>query len=517
MKNNFMVLLENDFVMMWNRMKYSKRKRKFLPLPLLVVGGAALILGSMIPTVIAQMGIYMADGTPEEIVYGYYSTTFMMAALLAITRGGMSNDSNDAGFLLSMPIKKSTIMLSKSVVRYAFDFALITIIFAPSVVVYYVMAAQPLAVLLRGILSLLLMPLFSVGVAYSISCLLIGVSKNFKRPEMLRTVLMVVSTVAFMAFYMTMPASVATGEGMRLFVSSFGPLVWAADFIVAGDIAAFGLYLLITALPFGIGVALQSRMFGRKAGTRKSTDTTLKFRRKSQLGALFGKEIRFYFSLPIYVTNTIMSPVMAVVGTVVLVSARDNVIAFAEEFFPQAGLLPFVVFMAMCFIISMGFITSSSISLEGKNIRVMRAAPLAENKVFWAKILLQIVVLFPVIFICIAVACISISMPLVDIILFEAAGAALSLLVAAWGLYVNLIFPKMQWDNEVSVVKQGMATMVAVFSNMAVSAVPAVIYFAVAAGSFAVTAAWSCGIFLVLTTVVCALLFSNGVKRYREL
>lgn len=519
MNNNFLILVRANFRMLWGGMKYSKRKKRFLSLPLLLIGVVLLVL-LMVSNAVGQTMVFLQEGHPEGAIYSAVSTAVMLAFLLAVMRGGTTNTSNDADFLLSLPIKRHTILLSKSVSRYLFDLGPVALFLLPSVVVYYIMAQQSVALLLRGILVMFMIPMLSVGIAYIFSYLMFKISGKFSRSDLVRSALVVVISVGFLVFYMAMSGTMGMGGNMAEFVSNIAPLAWGADFAVYGSIASFLFFAMITAAPFLLGVALQARIYGQKLRIWRSGKTELEFRKRSPMRALFRKEIRFYFSIPIYVFNTIFSPIMAVVGTVAVVAARDNVLGlFANnpEFAIGANMLAFLVFAVACFFPAMTYITASSISLEGKNIRILRASPLDEKDIFLSKIGVHLLIIVPAIFVCMLVSGLAVNMTFLQIVLTELAIAALSVLIALWGLYVNLIFPKLDWDNEVTVVKQSMATMISVFTGFIPAALPIVLFLAVFQNDFVMSAAVSLIAFIILSAIVWLLLMTDGRKRYREL
>ena len=59
-----------------------------------------------------------------------------------------------------------------------------------------------------------------------------------------------------------------------------------------------------------------------------------------------------------------------------------------------------------------------------------------------------------------------------------------------FGMFINICFPNYQWENEVVVVKQGMSSMIGIFSSI-------IIYLAMAAGTFYLS-----GILAVLAAVL---------------
>ena len=71
---------------------------------------------------------------------------------------------------------------------------------------------------------------------------------------------------------------------------------------------------------------------------------------------------------------------------------------------------------------------------------------------------------------------------------------------------MNLHFPNYDWDNEVEVIKQGMGSMIGIFSSM-------ILYLAMGAGAFALSKQLSGGWILLLASIILAIL---GFGLYRR-
>lgn len=519
MKSNLGILVRSNFQMLWGSMRYSKRKKKYIPLTFLVVLGGILLIATMIGTAISQVVVFRETGNPQDMLYSTIATALLFALLLAAMRSGTSNASTDADFLLSLPLRRSTILLSKSISRYLFDAAPLALFLLPSFVVYYVMVDHSVGMLMRGLFVTLLMPMASVGFAYLVAYLLFIISGKFARPEMIRTAFTLLVAILFMVFYFMMTGSMGFGGNMQVFVNAFPPLAWGGRFVADGNMVALALFLLVSVLPFGLGIAVQARIYGQKQRVWRSSSRTLDFTAHAPLRSLFNKELKFYFSVPIYVTNTIFAPAMAILFAIVLVIGRDAVFSFLMSDPDLAGLgdaTSIIVVAVLCFFPAMTSITASSISLEGKHIRILRASPLDEVTVFQAKIFVHLLMIVPVITLCAVAVGWAVSMPILAVAALVLMLAALSILVALWGLYINLVFPKLEWDSEVTVVKQSASMMIAVFSAFVPMLLPLGIYF-VFGISIGLTCLLSFVIFATLSGLLWLLLLHDGRRRYREL
>lgn len=518
MKSNLMILVRSNMQMLWGSMRYSKRKKKFIPLTAIVLLGGAVMVALMAFTAVVQTQAFGEQGHPEYAIYYTVAQTMIIVLLLAVMRGGTSTTSTDANFLLSLPVKRSTIQISKSISRYVFDLLPIIVIMLPAVVVYQVMIGT-VPILLRSILTMLMIPLCSVGLAYIISFLLFKASNRFRRPEYIRTILILAVTVLFMVFIIGMSGSMGMGGDLPTFISKVPPLAWGADFAAYGGIRNFGLFALVSVVPFVIGIWLQSRVYGVKQTNWRSKKTTLDFKEKSPTRALFGKELRQYFSIPIYVVNTILGPVFAVAVVVALIFARNVLMEFLEatpEFAGLSGYMNITILSMMLCFSAMTMISASSISLEGKNIRILRAAPVAEKDVFKSKILVHLALTVVPFALCTVAAGVILQMDVLTIALMTLVVTVATVLIAFTGLYVNLLVPKLNWDNEMVVVKQSASVGVSIAAGFIIALIP-LILFVILGKNFVLSAGVSLALIVALAVVVWVLLKTDGVKRYREL
>ncbi len=178
---------------------------------------------------------------------------------------------------------------------------------------------------------------------------------------------------------------------------------------------------------------------------------------QSVLTALVKKEAARYFSSGIYVSNTIVNPVLVLVMAVALGFVDLNkVMAEAGELpinmNPYAA-IPFFMGMIFC----MTSIASSSVSMEGKNWWIMRTLPLSAKDILGAKLLFNLIFLAPFYALTEIIMLFTVNAGFVErlwLIIIPALSIIYSVLL---GLFLNLKFPKFNWENDTEVVKQSAA------------------------------------------------------------
>lgn len=228
----------------------------------------------------------------------------------------------------------------------------------------------------------------------------------------------------------------------------------------------------------------------------------------SVLRALLQKEGKRYFSSGIYVTNTIVGPVMAVIFAAAL-GFFDM-----ESILHTQGNLPVEIHFDACIPFLIGMIFSvmgpacSSVSMEGKNWWIVRSLPLPMGEVLRAKWLFHLSVFAPFYVLTEVILLFTVQASLLERLWLWLVPAVMILFSATFGLLMNLKFPKFEWESDVEVVKQSAAvglSMLAMFAGL----IPAMILMIVPTRFDALI---SCG-FVLLIAGVTAILYCNLQKK----
>ena len=329
---------------------------------------------------------------------------------------------------------------------------------------------------LRGLLMLLAAPLLSVGLSYLLGWLFFKIGSRLQNPQHLGTVLSMVILVAFLVYNFSVSGSMGDATAMQAQLDAFPPAAWMMRFIAFGELRALLCVLAVTVLPFALGICLFSAVYGEKQQSFRSKKTGLDFTARTPRRALLRKEARRYFASSVYVVNTIFGLVMMAGGTAALLIFRAKALDFlaSAEFF-RLILAPLLA-MAYSWMASTVYITAASISLEGRSLWILKANPVETRDIFAAKIQLNLLVAAPVTLLCSAVGAFALRLPLADALCVMLLPLLTTLLISVGGLYINLLFPKLDWTEEGAVVKQSMSAMLCFFLGGFFVVVPPVVY-----------------------------------------
>lgn len=182
--------------------------------------------------------------------------------------------------------------------------------------------------------------------------------------------------------------------------------------------------------------------------------------------ALFKKEVKRYFSSNIYVMNTFVGMIMLCIFTIAIVVMGYDKIAQILEI----GVIKEMMFIQIIgitfFCIIMTNTACSSISLEGKNLWILKSSPIKEMDIFKSKILLNVLLTVPISIICFTILSIRLTFNSKSIILGMISIILISLFSAILGIFVNLLYPKLDYTNDVEVVKRGASVIITMISNV---------------------------------------------------
>lgn len=433
----------------------------------------------------------------------------------------------DYEMLAAMPVKNSDILMSKLIYSYGSNLGTCCEIILPFLIVFGVKSGQGLLFYLRALLTVLALPLFPMVVGAVIGLLLHWVASRFRARN---AVLMVLSLAMFFGiFYFSFSMS-SMGEdqmlsaltGMARFLSTFPPAVLFVEAMLGSWLSLLGLTGLCL-LVFLLFVLVFSRSFVRINSVLREKHSRANFRMgalksSSQRKALFTRELRRYFSEYTYVMNTAVGMLLLTVLTILFaVSGKGVLSSLLEMNVSTSDLMP--IFCAICTLMcGMTCTTGVSISLEGKTLWILRSLPVRETDIFRAKIFLNLLVTLPLLTLNVAALGVLLSLNPLEFFILWAVPAVYSVFTALFGLFVNLLLPKMEWNSAMVVIKQSASSFASVFGGMlAVIAVALVYLFLLPQMDFLLFGGIAAAVFALIDLVLWARLRSWGVKKLRTL
>ena len=461
----------------------------------------------------------------------YFSIMAILALSMSLILGVFSTatqlyEAKDNELLLSMPIPPKTILASRIVFILIEELIIQLVIFVPAIVVYAIVVGMSAIQYVFAILIVLSMPFFTVSISAGIGWIIHVISSRVKNKSFISLALyLVFFGVYFLIYYKFqdyMQLLLVNGDAVAQSIKQYVYFFFCfGDAIVNGSALSLAVTLLLTAALFALVYFILSKFFIKiataKRGSAKVKYVRTEYKSDGVSGALVRKELKKFFSSSAYMLNSSIGLVLMLVASVfLLIKAPELQMLMQDEI--MAEMLPAMLSAAPIFILSMNSITASSISLEGKNIWILRSSPIKAEDVIFAKLKASLIITLPILNVSIAIMSIAMFRDVISIILIFALSNAFAVFSSCFGLMMNLIKCRLDWDNETAVVKQSMSVTITMFSQIGIALFVYVanIFVAALLGVEISLAIFSI-IMIGLTIMMYFILKTRGSKRFNSL
>jgi ABC-2 type transport system permease protein len=374
-------------------------------------------------------------------------------------------------------------------------------------------------------ITLLVIPMIPLVVSSIIGSLITAISSRFKHKNIINYILTIGLFVVIMVYSASLENMKAIdmaniGKSMIDMFNGIYPLVSMYNNILSNsNILSLILFIALPIILFMVYIKLMVIFYSKINDGLSSYKKNKKYKigvlkRNTPLLALYKKELKRYFSSVIYVTNTAMGAIMltlSVIGIVIAGGDKINQILGMPGFSTAISSIGPLIMGAFCML---NCSTHSSISLEGKNLWIIKSLPVDTKKIFYSKIMVNLTILVPAILINSTIFCIYLKTNLIMTLYMFITPLIYSLFISIIGLIINLHFPIFNWKNEIKVIKQSMSSFIAIFVGMGIAIIPFTIKYSMSNELFTtiVTSA-------VLLITIASYLYMNsyGIKIFNKL
>jgi len=399
---------------------------------------------------------------------------------------GLLFSSKDYDFLMSMPIKTSTILINKMLNLLVMNYFILIFTFLPQALVYFIKSELSSLYFIYLIIVFIFLPLIPIVFSSIIAFFISFISSKLKYKNLIINL----GTILFMLIIMF--ASFKSGDLIQNIISKsksitegvakiYPPSIYASAALATLSIKDLLIFIGISLVVFSIFVVVFSKSFKTlnlklQETYRKSNYKLGEITTSSVVAALIKKETKRYFSTPVYVLNTIIGPILLLVAAIATIFfGKEAIYTIAEGEFSES-LIPLFVIAGICGILSTSCTTSSSISLEGKNLWILKSSPIKVKDIFKAKIALNILLILPAALVSNIIFFISLKLSIRDFIFSLIITTIYSFVIPILGLIVNLYFPKLEWTSETTVVKQSISVLIQMLISAVIVGLPVLVF-----------------------------------------
>ena len=422
----------------------------------------------------------------------YFAMAGMISLAMAIfgtvfTTQNQLYAAKDNDLLLSMPIKPSHILLSRMISLLAMNLLFVGLIMGTAMVVY----ATEVGTLALGIGMQILSIAALTLLAQAIACLL-GWLLHLIMGKLNKSIASFVFMVLFLVVYFgvysqanaILSSMVANGQEIAGSLQNWVWPIYAMGMGCTGNVL-LGLALpLISVLAFGLVYWLLSKTFLRTAtashsAKRKKVDySSVKAAGAGQ--ALVRKELRRFVGTPVYLTNMGLGLIFVVALAAAGVIFRGKVLEILAEITEVLDPTPYlsmVICAMLMFMSSMNCISTPSVSLEGKNLWVLKSMPVSGKQILLAKLRFHILMTCPITVAAGLLLGVIYGCGPVGTLMCAVLPGLSCLFCGLLGLICGLQWARLDWINEAYPCKQSVSVMVVLFTMMLLPVVLGGVYF----------------------------------------
>lgn len=488
MKNKRILLLKTMLLSTSaiNILKHSKDKKRRGRAIGSLIGMGVLIAIIMMYCIFSCVGygmIGLAPSIPTLCVVTLSTVAFFFTILK--TNGYLFNF-KEYDMIMSLPFEPKEVAAVKFLYMYVKSLPWFLCISLSMLVGYGLFEKPGIITYLIWIALTFVVPVIPTVVAAFLGFLIARVSSGFKKTNLIQTVLVFILMLFCFSLRYIIEAVARSGKTEDILAAISGkldgagniylPIKWFSNAIVKTGISDILLLTGVSILLFEIVFWFVGRSYRQINSALKSHAASRSFKMTSQkkrsvVSTIAFKEFKRLIGSTVFMTNAGMGEVLAfILGIVVLAVGFDKVIFTITNGAPfSADILHPAIPLMVYFLIGMVSTTTCSPSLEGKNYWIVQSLPIEKTDLYKGKMLFNMYFAVPFMAFATLCFCISAKISVLYTVVFLLEGVLLCAFSTTWGCVCGMKHIKLEWENEVEVIKQGAAVAIYLFPNMFVT------------------------------------------------
>ena len=439
-----------------------------------------MLMAYCIATCIGYGQIGITDAIPAICVITISIISFFFTFFK--TNGYLFNF-KEYDMLMSLPFEARTVAGCKFMYMYVKSLGWYLSI-ALSMMIGWGIYAKP-AVLAYPVWIILsfFIPVIPMLIASFIGFVIAKISAGFRKTNIVQTILTFIFVLLVFASRFVIESVFKNGKGkealesVHLYVDKYAriylPIKWFENSVCRLKIIDFLLLIIVTVTVFVLIFIPVGKSYRKINSNLKNHAASKKYsmndlRKRSVVNAIAYKEFKRMTGSTVYMTNAAMGELLVMIMSIaVLVVDIDKAIYTVLQGAPvtKEMLYPAVPFI-IYFCIGMAATTAMTPSLEGKNYWIVQSLPITKKTLYQGKMLFNIYLTVPFTLFATICFCISMKTPFLTALLSIVLGLCLCAFSTAWGCVCGIKHMRLDWENEVEVVKQGPAVSLYLLPNM---------------------------------------------------
>ena len=475
-----MLLLSTDQI---NIYKHTDDKKKKSKIRLAYVGAAILylmILGYLLVMTIGYGKMGIINTAPALCSMTLSLLAFIFTFLK--TNGYLFNF-KEYDMLMSLPFESKTVAACKFIYMYIKSLPWYLSISVAMLIGYAYFVRPSFIIYPMWIILTFVVPVIPMLIASFIGFIIAKIGSGFKKTNLVQTIFTVGIVLFFFFLRFFIEKIVREGEIETTLentadltlksVKMFPPAYWFSKAVTDTDLLCAFLLIAVSVLLFAGVFCIVGRSYRKINSALKnhaaSKDYDEKELRKRSIEVTIAyKELKRMTGSTVYMTNVAIGVILStVMGIIALIAGFDKIVKTVTQGAPIDTKILWVAipFFAYFFI---GMISTSAISpsLEGKNYWIVKSLPIEKRRLYRGKMLFNMWLTVPFMVLTVIMLAISAGVPFLNTVLYVIEGIILCAFSSAWGCVCGIKHMRLDWENEIEVIKQSAAVAIYMFPNM---------------------------------------------------
>ena len=463
------------------KIKTKKNSKSAILLPLFIALYLMFVIWGSANTMFEKIA-------PLHICYILLSLFVFSVSLLTFIEGIYKTGSlifncKDDQLLLSLPIKRRTVLFIRVFKFYVFELLYNTIFLLPIMVAYIRWADNiDYTYYITSIIMLILLPVIPIVLSLIIGTITSSLSSRFKYKNAAQIILSMVLILGILYFSYNMDGMV---EYLMKHATSINDLISKIYYpagVYANLVTDFNwgdlfIFIIVNIVIFVVAIFILGKFYFKINSRLKGVTTTKKvklsdivIKKRSVTGSLVRKELNTFFKTPVFIVNAGFALVLFILIVIVASIKFDSILPMFEGTDISLDLvinkISVFIFMLISAAAYMTSITNSVVSLEGKNINIIKSLPVNTKTILMSKIYSSLVLTTPVFLLGDIILFIRFKVSILESIMLLILSILIPLVSHFIGILVNLKYPKLDAENSSEVVKQSASSFISVMIGM---------------------------------------------------
>ena len=385
--------------------------------------------------------------------------------------------------VMALPFKVSTVVTNRFLLMYLKDLPFNMMISVSALVGYALVVKPALWVYPAWIVLSLFVVIVPMVIAALLGALLLRVTTSFKHKKLLTIILTFILVIPCMFMNAIIRYVVREDKVDKVLNGSLGAMntagryipgvSWFVKAINEGSIISMLLLIAVSAALYVVFFVLVSRSY-RMINSRMAVNsskhkkvTDKEYKERTVVNSIAFKEFKTFTGCVTYVVNDGMGVVMAFLAGVacLIFNLSKLVTALTDVPFDIYRMVPCIT-LFIYFFVGMAPTTTASPSLEGKNYWIVKSLPIDMFTVYKGKMRFNNILSLPVGVFAVLCFCFSMRVGFLDYVVNICLIVSSVLFSTVYGMYCGAKKMRLDWDNEIQVVKQGPGPSLYVLTNM---------------------------------------------------